>query len=71
MGGKEPKQGARYLFLFVGSTSVEDIVYQPAEAVRPEIVKEELIYAHVQILKDNEAEVRTAGVSKLPRTLPL
>jgi serine/threonine-protein phosphatase 2A regulatory subunit A len=41
----------------VGSTSVEDIVYQLAEAVGPEIVKEELINAYIQILKDNEAEV--------------
>jgi serine/threonine-protein phosphatase 2A regulatory subunit A len=29
-------------------------------------VKEELIGAYIQLLKDNEAEVRTAGASQLP-----
>jgi hypothetical protein len=37
-----------------------------AKAVGPEIVKDELIMAFVGILKDNEAEVRTAGGAQLP-----
>ena len=37
-----------------------------AEAVGSDIVKEELITAYIQLLKDNEAEVRTAGASQLP-----
>lgn len=37
-----------------------------ANSVGPEIIKEELITVFVNILKDNEAEVRTAGGSQLP-----
>lgn len=43
---------------------------QLAEAIGPEIVKEELIGAYVQLLKDNEAEVRTAAASQLPGEVP-
>ena len=39
---------------------------QLAKAVGPDIVKEELIGAFVQLLKDNEAEVRTASAGQLP-----
>lgn len=31
-----------------------------------EIVREELVGAFVQLLKDNEAEVRTAGAGQIP-----
>lgn len=37
-----------------------------ATAAGAEIIKEELITAFVNILKDNEAEVRTAGAAQLP-----
>ena len=41
---------------------------QLAEAVGTEIVNEELVGAYVQLLKDNEAEVRTAGAGQIPGT---
>ena len=41
---------------------------QLAEAVGSEIVNEELVSAFVQLLKDNEAEVRTAGAGQIPGT---
>jgi serine/threonine-protein phosphatase 2A regulatory subunit A len=31
-----------------------------------ELVREELIGQYVQLLKDNEAEVRTAGAGQIP-----
>jgi hypothetical protein len=34
--------------------------------VGPDLVQEELVNAFVQLLKDNEAEVRTAGASGIP-----
>jgi serine/threonine-protein phosphatase 2A regulatory subunit A len=37
-----------------------------SEAVGVEIVREELIGQYVQLLKDNEAEVRTAAASQIP-----
>jgi len=37
-----------------------------AETVGEEIVREELVGAFVQLLKDNEAEVRTAGAGQIP-----
>lgn len=37
-----------------------------AETVGDEIVREELAGAFVQLLKDNEAEVRTAGAGQIP-----
>lgn len=37
-----------------------------AEAVGEGIVREELVGAFVNLLKDNEAEVRTAGASQIP-----
>lgn len=39
---------------------------QLAEAVGTEIVREELIGQYVQLLKDNEAEVRSAAASQIP-----
>lgn len=39
---------------------------QLAEAVGVELVREELIGQYVQLLKDNEAEVRTAASSQIP-----
>ena len=41
---------------------------QLAEAVGQELVRDELIGHYVQLLKDNEAEVRTAGASQIPGT---
>jgi len=39
---------------------------QLAEAVGTEIVREELIGQYIQLLKDNEAEVRSAAASQIP-----
>jgi serine/threonine-protein phosphatase 2A regulatory subunit A len=39
---------------------------QLSKAVGEEIVKSDLINSFVQILKDNEAEVRTAACSQIP-----
>ena len=41
-------------------------MYQLSEAVGVEIVREELIGQYVQLLKDNEAEVRSAAASQIP-----
>ena len=41
-------------------------VLQLAEAVGPELVRSELVNAYVALLKDNEAEVRTAGAGQIP-----
>jgi len=43
-------------------------VPQLAEAVGPELVRSELVNAYVALLKDNEAEVRTAGAGQIPGT---
>lgn len=40
-----------------------------AEAVGQGIVREELVGAFVSLLKDNEAEVRTAGAGQIPGEL--
>lgn len=40
--------------------------YQLAEAVGQDLVREELIGHYVQLLKDNEAEVRTAASGQIP-----
>jgi serine/threonine-protein phosphatase 2A regulatory subunit A len=45
---------------------IADKYVELAKAVGPEIVKDELIMSFVGLLKDNEAEVRTAGGSQLP-----
>jgi hypothetical protein len=37
-----------------------------AEAIGTELVREELIGQYVQLLKDNEAEVRTAAAAQIP-----
>jgi serine/threonine-protein phosphatase 2A regulatory subunit A len=42
---------------------------QLAEAVGVELVREELIGQYVQLLKDNEAEVRTAAAGQIPGEL--
>lgn len=39
---------------------------QLSEAVGTELVREELIGQYVQLLKDNEAEVRTAAAGQVP-----
>ena len=39
---------------------------QLAEAVGQDIVRGEMVGAFVQLLKDNEAEVRTAGAGQIP-----
>lgn len=40
--------------------------HQLAEAVGQDLVREELIGHYVQLLKDNEAEVRTAASGQIP-----
>ena len=42
--------------------------HQLAEAVGQDLVREELIGHYVQLLKDNEAEVRTAASGQIPGT---
>lgn len=42
------------------------VPFQLSKAVGDEIVKSDLITSFVQILKDNEAEVRSAACSQLP-----
>jgi hypothetical protein len=37
-----------------------------AETVGTELIREELIPQYVQLLKDNEAEVRTAAAGQIP-----
>ncbi len=54
-----------------GFFSITHLNWQLAEAVGVEIVREELIGQFVQLLKDNEAEVRTAAAGQIPGTLPL
>lgn len=41
---------------------------QIAKAVHEEVVTRDLVPAFVKLLKDNEAEVRTAIVGQIPRT---
>jgi serine/threonine-protein phosphatase 2A regulatory subunit A len=43
-----------------------DNLIQLAEAVGQELVREELIGHYVLLLKDNEAEVRTAASGQIP-----
>ena len=42
---------------------------QLSEAVGVELVREELVNHYVQLLKDNEAEVRTAAAGQIPGTV--
>lgn len=42
-----------------------------AESAGEEIVKDELVTAYVGLLKDQEAEVRTAAASQIPGELPV
>ncbi|KNZ79549.1 Protein phosphatase PP2A regulatory subunit A, partial [Termitomyces sp. J132] len=46
--------------------SIVDKSWRLAEAVGAELVREELIGQYVQLLKDNEAEVRTAAAGQIP-----
>ncbi|KAG5651146.1 hypothetical protein H0H81_009718 [Sphagnurus paluster] len=46
--------------------SIGDKSWRLAEAVGVELVREELIGQYVQLLKDNEAEVRTAAAGQIP-----
>ncbi|KAJ3814528.1 Ser/Thr protein phosphatase 2A regulatory subunit A [Lentinula lateritia] len=46
--------------------SIGDKSWRLAKAVGKEITREELIGQYVQLLKDNEAEVRTAASSQIP-----
>lgn len=39
---------------------------QLAEAIGTGLARDELISQYVQLLKDNEAEVRTAGAGQIP-----
>jgi serine/threonine-protein phosphatase 2A regulatory subunit A len=41
-------------------------LFQLADAVGVELVREELTAQYVQLLKDNEAEVRTAAAGQIP-----
>lgn len=41
-------------------------ILQLAEAVGVEFVREELIGHYIELLKDNEAEVRTAAAGQVP-----
>lgn len=41
-------------------------MFQLAEAVGQDLVREELIGHYVLLLKDNEAEVRTAAAGQIP-----
>ncbi len=54
----------------ISSCGLYDAYYvnQLADAVGQELVREELIGHYVQLLKDNEAEVRTAAAGQIPGT---
>lgn len=49
---------------------LSDVFSQLAEVVGQELVREELIGHFVQLLKDNEAEVRTAAAGQVPGMPP-
>lgn len=51
----------------LGSSTL--FIHQLAEAVGQDLVREELIGHYVQLLKDNEAEVRTAASGQIPGVL--
>ena len=57
-------------FSLVGQCTVSNgqvlTIVQLAEVVGQELVREELIGHFVQLLKDNEAEVRTAAAGQVP-----
>jgi serine/threonine-protein phosphatase 2A regulatory subunit A len=55
----------RYVYKELKSSVVLTSV-QLSEAVGVEIVREELIGQYVQLLKDNEAEVRSAAATQIP-----
>lgn len=49
---------------------VADHFVKLASAVGEDVVRDELVAAFVSLLKDNEAEVRTAGAGQIPGELP-
>ena len=51
---------------FINSPSKLTCHIQLSEAVGVELVREELVNHYVQLLKDNEAEVRTAASGQIP-----
>jgi hypothetical protein len=54
------------LLATVNSSSHLTCRAQLSEAVGVELVREELVNHYVQLLKDNEAEVRTAAAGQIP-----
>jgi hypothetical protein len=52
------------LYLLFGFCDLH--LFQLADAVGVELVREELTAQYVQLLKDNEAEVRTAAAGQIP-----
>jgi len=54
------------LFATFNSASHLTCRVQLSEAVGVELVREELVNHYVQLLKDNEAEVRTAAAGQIP-----
>jgi hypothetical protein len=54
------------LFSTFNSVSHVTCRVQLSEAVGVELVREELVNHYVQLLKDNEAEVRTAAAGQIP-----
>lgn len=54
--------------LFQHCMNVDRAYLQLAEAVGQDLVRDELIGHFVQLLKDNEAEVRTAAAGQIPGT---
>lgn len=54
-----------FFCLFYSSSKLEQL----AEAVGVDLVREELIGQYVQLLKDTEAEVRTAAAGQIPGNL--
>jgi hypothetical protein len=56
----------RRVLWLLGSAQTFILSHQLAEAVGQDLVREELIGHYVQLLKDNEAEVRTAASGQIP-----
>ena len=56
----------RCVLQLFGSARSLNLFHQLAEAVGQDLVREELIGHYVQLLKDNEAEVRTAASGQIP-----
>ena len=56
----------RFVLQFPDAAWPLNLSHQLAEAVGQDLVREELIGHYVQLLKDNEAEVRTAASGQIP-----